>query len=66
MYLKRVGAANDKSPASLKRLPAMGVQLRDETRDPEEELNTKDQDRGSSPRELPLLQSLTSVVGVHT
>ena len=48
VYLKRVGFATGNSPASLKRLTAMGMQLRDETKDVEEMLDTEGQGGGSS------------------
>ncbi|XP_078355751.1 uncharacterized protein LOC144640514 [Oculina patagonica] len=48
VYLKRVGVATGNSPTSLRRLSAMGMQLRDETRDFEEVLNTEGQLGGAS------------------
>ena len=48
VYLKRVGSATGNSPASLKRLTAMGMQLRDETKDVQEMLDTEGQGEGSS------------------
>ena len=44
VFLKRVGVANGNSPASLKRLPIMGMQLRDKASDTEESKNTAIQD----------------------
>lgn len=48
VYLKRVSVATGNSPTSLRRLSAMGMHLRDETRDFEEMLNTEGQDGGAS------------------
>lgn len=48
VYLKRVGATAGKSQTSLKRMPLMGMQLREETKDLDEVPSTGVQDGVSS------------------
>lgn len=48
VYLKRVGVVTGNSPTSLKRLPVMGMQLRDKASDIEEISNTTIQNEGCS------------------
>lgn len=44
VFLKRVGVATGNSPAILKRLPMMGMQLKEKAKDNEEILKTTVQD----------------------